>query len=286
MALESIHHAKNIYDATRIRAIGPDEIVDKYASYASSRFKDARHSGVVRPLVIPARNEAYDLPATLLSAAHNHDVFPLVIDNLSTDDTAKIARRMGAGVLTVDYGKKMAATQEGLRSARHDLGARAIYFSDADTLFPKDWADAMHRRLTRSDQGNGSAVFGNSLLWHGESRTTDTLLSAAKLARAAQRAVFPGEVVARGHNYAVLLDQDGKMEDSMNQIDPHTFSGDDLHIRNALIESGANVVGASDLGATVVTRNDRVSSITQRISRNYNKQRDAAYDEHYEKDRD
>jgi glycosyltransferase involved in cell wall biosynthesis len=282
MALESIHHAKNIYDATRIRAIDPDEIVNTYAAYTTSRFNDARHSGTVRPLVIPARNEASDLPAALLSASHNHDIFPLVIDNLSTDDTAKIARKMGAGVLTVDYGKKMAATQEGLRSARHDLGARAIYFSDADTLFPKDWANAMHRKLTRTDHGNGSAVFGNSLLWHGESRSTDILLSAAKLARAAHRAIFPGEVVARGHNYAVLLDEDGRMEDAMNLIDPHTFSGDDLYIRNALIDSGAHVVGVGDLGTTVVTRNDRVRSITQRLSRSYNKKRDAEYDTHYE----
>ncbi|HEY5695231.1 MAG TPA: glycosyltransferase, partial [Candidatus Saccharimonadales bacterium] len=129
MAFKSIHAAKDIYDATRIRATDPRDIIDQYAAYTSSRFRDARHSGLVRPLVIPARNEAHDLPAALLSAAHNYGIFPLVIDNLSTDDTAQVARKMGAGVLTVDYGKKMAATQEGLRSARHDLGARAVYFS-------------------------------------------------------------------------------------------------------------------------------------------------------------
>lgn len=281
MAFETIGHAKNIYDAARVRAIDPETIVDQYAAYTSSRFRDARRSDTLRPLIIPARNEEADLPAAILTASQNPDLFPIVVDNLSTDNTAKIARKMGAEVLTVDYGKKMAATQEGLRSAKHDLGARAIYFSDADTLFPRGWAGAMHGKLTDSDQGNGSAVFGNSLLWHGESRTTDAVLSAAKLARAAQRALLPGEVVARGHNYTVLLDEDGQMEEAINRIDPNIFSGDDWRIRDALIESGANVIGTGSLATTVVTRNDRVGSIAQRVSRNYGQRRGADYNKHY-----
>jgi glycosyltransferase involved in cell wall biosynthesis len=282
MAIETLKNAKDIRDATHVRAIAPEDILSEYASYTASRFNDARRSDTLRPLIIPARNEEEDLPAALLTAARNYDIFPIVVDNLSTDNTTRIARKMGAGVLTVDYGKKMAATQEGLRLARHELGAKAIYFSDADVLFPQGWSDAMHRRLIDSDEGNGSAVFGNSLLWHGPSRGTDVILSAAKLARAAQRAMLSGEVVARGHNYAVRLDSKGQMEDEMNHLDPHTFAGDDWQIRNALIESGANVVGVGDLGTTVITRNDRVHSLTQRLSRKYNEKREKVYDQHYE----
>lgn len=275
------NHLPSIHDiaaTTAIRQMDGPEIVDSYASFTRSQFAEARRRDVVRPMIIPAHNEETDLPAALLAAARTGEAIPLVIDNRSDDGTATIARKMGAIVVEADNGRKMAATQEGLRFARHELGARALYFTDADTLVPAGWIHGMNRHIERQDEGNGVAVFGNSLLWHGKSRFTDTILSAAKIARAVKHTAVGGEIIARGHNYALSLDPNGQMEDAINSLDPSMFGGDDSAIRDILIDAGARVLNAADPATTVVTRNDRVDSLRQRVSRQYNQKRLESYD--------
>jgi len=134
--------------------------------------------------LLPARDEQEDLPGTLLAAALTGEALPVVLDNQSKDNTANVARKMGALTITVDQGNKMAATQEGLRFATQELGAKAVYLTDADTLVPAGWIHGMSREIETADRGQGSAVFGNALLWHGASKLTDAVLTAGKLGRA------------------------------------------------------------------------------------------------------
>ena len=89
-------------------------------------------------VVIPARNEEQNLPRLLASIADS-SMLPmevLVVDDGSTDDTAAIAQRFGARVLTSEQlppgwtGKSWACHQGAQRAAGDHL-----LFLDADTYF-------------------------------------------------------------------------------------------------------------------------------------------------------
>lgn len=89
-------------------------------------------------IIIPARNEAHNLPKLLKSIA-SQSIIPieiLVVDDGSSDDTADIARQFGATVITSDplpdsWRGKTWACHQGAMKARGDL----LLFIDADTWF-------------------------------------------------------------------------------------------------------------------------------------------------------
>lgn len=94
-------------------------------------------------VVVPAFNEADDLPATLTSVlaqdfAGAYEV--VVVDNRSTDDTAAVARAFGVRVVTEERQGVCAARQRGTTAARGEI----VVSTDADTVHPRDW-------LTRLD---------------------------------------------------------------------------------------------------------------------------------------
>ena len=89
-------------------------------------------------IIIPARNEAHNLP-TLLQSITSQSVKPLeilVVDDGSSDNTADIARRFGAEVITSPplpdgwRGKTWACHQGALKAQ-----AERLLFMDADTWF-------------------------------------------------------------------------------------------------------------------------------------------------------
>ncbi|MGH7614653.1 MAG: glycosyltransferase [Gemmatimonadales bacterium] len=89
-------------------------------------------------LVIPAYNEARYLPRLLTSlaaareryAAAGGTVEIIVADNMSTDDTARLAEAGGARVVRVEQRRIAAARNGGARAAR----GRNLAFLDADTV--------------------------------------------------------------------------------------------------------------------------------------------------------
>lgn len=258
-------------------------VIDSFAPFTSDQFRYARQRGGT-PVFIPAKNESADLPNTLLSIATNTDKgegsYAVVVDNGSEDATADVARKMGAVVLEVPFGRKMAATKAAFDyAAENELPN--LLFTDADTIVMPTWVQAMRYRLDRANHGEGSAVFGNSLLWYGEKVYVDAVLSAAKLARGI-RNVLNDEIVPRGHNYGVQLDPEGRMQEEIHKLADDLFAGDDGHIGNALRDSGANLVGTTSLSTMVITRNDRVNSLIERFSPDYWKNRTASYTREYD----
>lgn len=109
--------------------------------------------------VIPAWNEARQLPATL-QAVHaaadavgeRHEV--LVVDDASSDDTAAVARAHGARVVTVAH-RQIAATRNA--GARQALGRR-LFFVDADTCICPATVRAAVRAMDEGAVGGGARV--------------------------------------------------------------------------------------------------------------------------------
>ena len=117
-------------------------------------------------MIIPARNEAHNLPRLLESLA-SQSVQPrevIVVDDGSTDDTAEIARRHGAEVLVSKplpegWRGKPWACHQGAEAASGDL----LCFVDADTCFEVQTAcgdcwthgRAARFRFARGTRSNG-----------------------------------------------------------------------------------------------------------------------------------
>jgi len=99
-------------------------------------------------VIVPAYNEAARIEQTLdaLGAQIDTDFTLLVVDNGSTDDTALIARRMGAQVLVEPEKGVGCAVDTGFRYAI-SAGATWLVRTDADCLPRPDWVAAARASL-------------------------------------------------------------------------------------------------------------------------------------------
>jgi glycosyltransferase involved in cell wall biosynthesis len=82
--------------------------------------------------VVPAYNEELELPATVAAihqAARDRQYEIIVVDDASTDATAKVAAHAGSTVLSIDRRQIAAARNAGGRAAQ----GRILFFVDADT---------------------------------------------------------------------------------------------------------------------------------------------------------
>jgi len=110
-------------------------------------------------IIVPAYNEANGIGATLTAlrrAAEACDVVYelIVVDDGSTDDTAAIAQRHGARVVTVHLRHIAATRNAGAVAARYDW----LVFVDADTHVPEQTLFATVRALRDGAVGGGAAV--------------------------------------------------------------------------------------------------------------------------------
>lgn len=120
-------------------------------------------------IIIPARNEAHNLPKLLDSlatqSAQPHEIF--VVDDGSTDGTADIARSHGATVITSQplpdgWRGKTWACHQGAQAATGDL----FLFVDADTWFE---IDGLRQALARYPGGAFSVLPYHAVVRYYES---------------------------------------------------------------------------------------------------------------------
>ena len=88
--------------------------------------RESAHTSASVTVVLPARDEAGALPGVLNQMPVGYEV--VVVDNASTDDTAEVARRLGARVVHESIPGYGAAVHTGLLAARTDV----VCFIDSD----------------------------------------------------------------------------------------------------------------------------------------------------------
>ncbi len=99
-------------------------------------------------VVIPAYNEERLLPLCLKSLTKQDyagEYETIVVDNASTDNTARVALAMGARVVCENKRSPAYARQRGLEAAKGDI----VAFIDADTQAPSCWLSTIVRRFAR-----------------------------------------------------------------------------------------------------------------------------------------
>jgi len=109
--------------------------------------------------VIPVRNDAARLQTCLRSILRNSQaakqVQIVVVDNASTDDSAAVASRLGAEVMTVDSGRVAELRNYGARHATGDV----LAFVDADNEVAGGWLYAALECLRLPDVGAVGAMY-------------------------------------------------------------------------------------------------------------------------------
>lgn len=110
-------------------------------------------------VVIPAVNEALVIGDCLRSLSQQDfagEVEIIVVDNNSTDDTAAIARSLGARVVGEPRRGVCFARQRGTEVARGEF----VVSTDADTTFDQGWLSRIGASLVREDHRVAVAVAG------------------------------------------------------------------------------------------------------------------------------
>lgn len=110
--------------------------------------------------IVPAHNEADLLPQTLLAlqgaaAATAEPCEVLVVDDASTDDTAAVAERSGARVVSVRHRQISATRNAGAGASTGEI----LFFVDADTLVNAPVVIAALHALRRGAVAGGAPFF-------------------------------------------------------------------------------------------------------------------------------
>ena len=112
-------------------------------------------------IIVPAYNEAAELPSTLSSIraameAVSHEGECIVVDNNSTDSTSTVAQAHGADLVVQEPINQIARARN---AGAAKASGRFLIFIDADTrIQPQLLADALHRLEQTPCVGGGSVI--------------------------------------------------------------------------------------------------------------------------------
>ncbi len=160
----------------------------------------AREKLPIISVVIPARNEAEHLPSCLAALRHQREApsFELiVVDNGSTDETALVAQRFGARVISERRPGVAQARQTGFAAARGEI----IASTDADSVVPPSWLGRLMHALHRHP--DAVAVGGPVRYSFAEPILTEAFDRTIPILHAVDRWLHDGRPHLIGANFAV-----------------------------------------------------------------------------------
>lgn len=200
------------------------------------------------PVLIPARNEADHIAATLGSLPDDAD--PFVIPNGCDDDTAEIAEDCGANVLEGSPEGKLPA----LQFAIHHLGERALepfICLDADSRprFPYKWIGTLLKARSELNP-NRPAVVTGSHLFEGLNPAQLLFKNLKRRRRMVKNYENPNWFMS-GAN--MLMDLKEKRVVQAIQGLPNIWPGEDAAIRDIVVEHSGQLANTIDPKARVMT---------------------------------
>lgn len=238
-----------------LRSTPGEKVVRDYADFTRGQFKE---DGL--PVVIAARNEEVDLPATLLALADSHDaVMPIVVENGSNDRTQEFASAMGAKALTV-AAHKMGALQLGISHAlTQEKMGRSVLFTDADTLVGRNWARAISPDGHHAQESH--VRYGSVAYAHGEASHIDAIRTAYAFAKDLNSLARNKRPVGRGANMSIYFSEQDEFYEEYMQLPSDLFIAEEEKIADMVENHGGKVSRALGLRALAVTRGDRYDSL-------------------------
>jgi hypothetical protein len=242
-----------------LRSQPAEMLMDTYATMTTHRFS---RDGI--PVIIAARNEQDDLPATLIRlAGSSTEIHPIVVENGSRDETAQRALRMGATVLECERSYKMAALQLGVDylNTHHQLD-RPVVFTDADTLPSRHWALDMSKVIGAPEAGHPESVSGSTVIWHGPSPLIDGIRTVHAATKDAKRLVRNERPVGRGHTMAVNFANNSAAINDYMSLDERLFIGEEEAILDIVQTHGGRCRRLLGRRALVITRGDRFETLS------------------------
>lgn len=252
--------------ADSLRSMDAELLVEEMSPFTRAAFDiDKPAEAEAIPVIICARNEQQDLPAALFSLAMSEcAVFPIVVDNCSLDETALVAKRMGAQVLQFDTPGKTGALKTGLEFVVNEFGVEAtVLATDADVVVGAHWASAMKRTsdsLVEETGNHNNAVYGQVINRHGESALTDVIRTIYPSYRQIVRLLKDQPIMARGNNTVWALSQDNY--EALMAVPDNIFVGEDAAMRDAVIATGGTTGLCVSPAGAIVARGDRYSSLS------------------------
>jgi glycosyltransferase involved in cell wall biosynthesis len=175
-------------------------------------------------VVIPVKDDAELLKRCLeaLGAQARRPDEIVVVDNGSSDDSARIARDAGARVVFVDGGGIPAASAAGYDAAAHEVIARL----DADCVPGRDWLERIDAALARHP--DAVAVTGGAHFIDGPRALRSPLALFYLGAYFGTVLLAMGHVPLFGSNFAMRRDAWLSASDSVHRGDP--FVHDDMDL--------------------------------------------------------
>lgn len=257
-ANETIRRSRELWE------LSPSAVVSNYSQLAQRAFEGGQETGV--PVVICALNEAPDIAATLASlAVSDTKVFPVVVDNGSTDETLELARNMGAKTLEEPTPNKLQALKKGVSHLIRNLEqSTPILFTDADTIVGHTWASSMLRIVQRHDTGAGGLLSGRVVFASGDSPITDKVRSTTDVLKQIEARVRHKPAMVRGANMAIWFDGHGQVAQGLAGLEA-SFP-QDVAIRDQIGIQGGIIIGSVHPATIVVSKGDRYRSLSDYLT--------------------
>ena len=185
-------------------------------------------------VIIPCLNDAV-LLERCLESLNSQQVPPdeiIVVDNGSTDDSAEVARRAGARVVTEPRRGITWATQAGFDAADGDILLR----TDADVVAPPDYIARLHRAWAAAGAAPGRRVVGvtGSARFEIPGVWGDVASSLYLGAYRASVGSALGHNPLFGTNYSIRADWWAEVRDDVDFSD--TYVHEDMHLSFAVRE--------------------------------------------------